>query len=380
MLTHLKSNIFYRKATTGKVMQWKISLSTDDGSAYEISVERGQVGGAVVNDAGTIIKKGLAKRTVLEQANLKYDSLIKKKTDIGYCDTPDGVSKTTLVLPMLAQNFDKHNAKIEYPAYVQPKLDGIRCMARIDPENASNTQIFSRKGKLFTVVDKIAETVMSIGLGEIVLDGELFSETLSFQRITGLVRKKVLTKEEDISDMENEVSLHVFDAYFPANPEMTFRDRRTALAELLSGVGDDGCVKLVSTQKVLEFEEIDRLHDEYVQNRYEGIMVRNGDSPYEPDKRSYHLQKFKKFTDSEYKIVDAEEGSGNDEGTVVWVCEKDSGGIRFNVRPTGTREERKDSFANKEKYFGKLLTVKYQELTEDGIPRFPVGLSIRDYE
>jgi DNA ligase-1 len=178
--------------------------------------------------------------------------------------------------------------------------------------------------------------------------------------------------------MSNHVSLYVFDAYFPSKPDLTFTERWVALEELLSGVGDK--VKLVTTTTVSDSEEVDTLHDEYVVQRFEGVMIRNQDSVYEVDKRSYNLQKYKKFTDSEYVIVDASEGSGNDKGTVIWVCEKDAGGVRFNVRPTGTRDERKVAFQNHATYFGKLLTVKYQELTDDGIPRFPVGLSIRDYE
>jgi ATP-dependent DNA ligase len=373
-----QTQILYRKATTGKVMQWTMSMTTDDGSAYELCVSRGEVGGKVINDKGTVITKGLASRTILEQATLKYNSLVKKKRDIGYCEDPSGVSTTTLVLPMLAQNFDAHSRKINYPASAQPKLDGIRCMARVDPENDSGVQLFSRKGKVFTVLDDIADEIKKLNIGDVVLDGEVFSETLAFQRITGLVRKKTLVNQEDKDDMSNHVSLYVFDAYFPSNPELTFTERLVALEELLGGVGDK--VKLVTTTTVSDSEEVDTLHDEYVVQRFEGVMIRNQDSVYEVDKRSYNLQKYKKFIDSEYIIVDASEGSGNDKGTVIWVCEKDAGGVRFNVRPTGTRDERKVAFQNQATYFGKLLTVKYQELTDGGIPRFPVGLSIRDYE
>jgi len=111
----------------------------------------------------------------------------------------------------------------------------------------------------------------------------------------------------------------------------------------------------------------------------EGVMIRNAASPYQVGKRSYHLQKFKKFFDDEYKIIGANEGQGNDIGTVVWVCETPQG-LPFAVRPKGTRAERQDWYQNRDQYIGKGLTVKYQELTNDGIPRFPVGIAIRDYE
>jgi ATP-dependent DNA ligase len=138
-------------------------------------------------------------------------------------------------------------------------------------------------------------------------------------------------------------------------------------------------LRIVPVHQVENKEDIERLLYQFLENGDEGIMIRNSDSPYEIDKRSYNLQKYKKFMDSEYKIVGAEEGHGNDEGTVVWICVNGEG-KEFNVRPKGTRDARREFYNNKESYYGKSLTVKYQELTNDGIPRFPVGITIRDYE
>ena len=107
-------------------------------------------------------------------------------------------------------------------------------------------------------------------------------------------------------------------------------------------------------------------------------MIRNMNSPYE-FKRSYNLQKYKFFTDSEFEIVDFKEATGNDIGTIVFICQTDKNDI-FEVRPQGTREQRKEMFEKGKSYIGKMLTVKYQELTDDGKPRFPVGINIRDYE
>jgi DNA ligase-1 len=108
-------------------------------------------------------------------------------------------------------------------------------------------------------------------------------------------------------------------------------------------------------------------------------MVRNRKGAYGINKRSSDLQKVKTFLDGEFRIVGFSEGSGNDAGTVIWECET-SGGLRFNVRPRGTREARMEQFQNGRDYIGQVLTVRYQELTDDGIPRFPVGITIRDYE
>ena len=90
--------------------------------------------------------------------------------------------------------------------------------------------------------------------------------------------------------------------------------------------------------------------------------------------------KFKSFTDDEFEIVDYKEGKGNDKGTVIFTCKTNDDYKTFEVRPRGTREERKAMLENIENYIGKYLTVKYFELTDQGIPRFPVGVAIRDYE
>lgn len=89
--------------------------------------------------------------------------------------------------------------------------------------------------------------------------------------------------------------------------------------------------------------------------------------------------KLKSFDTAEYKIVDAEAARGRDTGTVVWVCETRSG-QRFSVRPRGTVDQRRNWLATKDLHIGKMLTVQYQNLTPDGLPRFPVGLTFRDYE
>ena len=81
----------------------------------------------------------------------------------------------------------------------------------------------------------------------------------------------------------------------------------------------------------------------------------------------------------EYEVVDAKTGHGRDADAVVWVCKTENGDT-FCVRPEGSIEQREYFYANRRKYFGKMLTVKFQNLTELGIPRFPVGIVFRDYE
>jgi DNA ligase-1 len=108
-------------------------------------------------------------------------------------------------------------------------------------------------------------------------------------------------------------------------------------------------------------------------------MLRNKKGLYAIGKRSAELQKYKEMMDDEYKIVGFYEGEGEEAGAVVWECATPEGKT-FRCRPKGTHEERRALFKDGGSYVGKMLSVTYQELTGDGIPRFPIGTAIRDYE
>jgi len=107
-------------------------------------------------------------------------------------------------------------------------------------------------------------------------------------------------------------------------------------------------------------------------------MIRNPSMAYEIGKRSYSLLKLKDFVDAEYRIFDIIDGGGSDAGLAIFILETDDGS-RFNCRPEGTQSNRAELYINRKELVGKFLTVRYQELSRDGIPIFPVGVSIRDH-
>ena len=108
-------------------------------------------------------------------------------------------------------------------------------------------------------------------------------------------------------------------------------------------------------------------------------MIRDPEMGYEIGKRSYSLLKLKDFVDAEYRIVDVVDGDGSDVGLAIFELETDSG-QRFNCRPEGSQENRAELFKNRRQLVGRYMTVRYQELSRDGIPIFPVGVGIRDLE
>lgn len=373
MTSVVKKNILYRMSSSGRMLEWSITM-TKEGDSYVLVTSHCQVGGKVVTDKGEVVSKGKVKRTVLEQAELRYNSIMKKKTDTGYTSDESGVNPDLPISPMLAQNGSQHVSKIVFPAVGQYKFDGIRNIAR--KINGKWTNV-SRKGKQFLVLDHVSDALEKLEISEnVVFDGEMYSDIECFETVAGIVRKKNLS-EKDYAVMAN-VKFNVFDCIFLDDLEMTFENRFEKLKNILSN-DTTGCISAVEVFSVDDENSIEKLVDKALDNGYEGLMVRNKYSPYEIDKRSYHLQKFKRFIDGEYEIVGAREGQGNDKGTVIWMC-KLTEDKQFSVRPMGTRDERKMQFLNQKDYIGKMLTVKYQELTKDGVPRFPVGVTIRDYE
>ena len=321
-------------------------------------------------------------------------------------------------LPMLAQTFDpadittssKKKKIIKFPCFVQPKLDGLRCVSystRPGKDAAANdatvVALQSRTGAFFTGLPHIAAALRPYlsQYPNIVIDGELYTDQMPFEELAGLIKKKKIT-DSDVARLKK-VKYHVYDIYDHARHDMPYSERMGLLAaavrrcgcvanDTLSASGrmlrsaattvvatEDAAtvVVLVRTEKVAVLSEFRQLFAEFVEAGYEGIMLRNAAGVYRANYRSNDLQKYKEFMEDEYRIIDFTQGEGRDAGAVIWICET-ADGKEFSVRPRGTMEQRRDWFNDGASYIGKNLTVVYQELTEEGKPRFPVGKAVRD--
>lgn len=136
-------------------------------------------------------------------------------------------------------------------------------------------------------------------------------------------------------------------------------------------------IRLVPTTEAKTPADFKTQFSEFIESGYEGIMLRNKKGMYRCNYRSHDLQKYKEFLEDEFSIVGFTQGDGRDKGTIIWICVTKEG-KEFSVRPRGTIEHRRKLFQTGEKYVGKKLTIIYQELTEEGKPRFPVGKDVRD--
>lgn len=322
----------------------------------------------------------------------------------------DNASFTRPFLPMLAQTFDpadleagsKKKKVIKFPCFVQPKLDGLRCVSYATRSaNDLVVCLQSRTGAFFTGLPHIAAALRPY-LSQhpnIVIDGELYTDQMPFEELAGLIKKKKITAA-DVERLKK-VKYHVYDIYDHAAHDMPFAERIGLLA---AAVRRCGCVAndthaaaaagrvlrsdteaaaaaavvvLVRTEKIAVLSEFRQLFAEFVESGYEGIMLRNAAGVYRANYRSNDLQKYKEFMEDEYRIIDFTQGEGRDAGAVIWVCET-ADGKEFTVRPRGTMEQRRAWFNDGDSYIGKNVTVVYQELTEEGKPRFPVGKAVRE--
>jgi len=376
----------YGEATSGKVKLWLIRVIQDDTDGI-IETTHGYEGGKMQVTQKTVSEgKNLGKKnatTPLQQAVQEAKALWVKKTESGY--KPKGLSdeskedheneskedqglrkgfNDSIPSPMLAHDYTKRGKSIVYPCFAQKKYDGVRCLA-IPGEG-----LFSRLKKKFPHMTHILEEINRLPRG-MVLDGELYSDTLTFQEIVGLVKRETLKKGDELK--QTHIKYHVYDVVQQA----PYQTRHETLQQLFQRYRFQHLV-LVESDACASEEQMKALHAQYVADGFEGVILRNRKGFY-AHHRSVDLQKYKEFFDTECEIVDVKQGEGLEEGCVLWMCKTKEGKV-FTCRPRGTREDRQLLFQNGKKHVGQMLTVRYQEKTDDGLLRFPVGICIRDYE
>jgi len=362
----------YSKNVDGSIQQWEVSTKDNN-----IIKRYGRVGG-IIQEEVQIVKTGKNKgkkneTTLLEQTEKEALAFWTKKKKEGYVENIDSAKVNEIdssviaggIEPMLAHKFRDHSHKIKYPAYIQPKLDGIRCVAIYKDKKCT---LWTRTRKLITSVPHIESELerQLNGKGDIILDGELYNHSLKneFEKIVSAVRK------EEPSTDSKKIQYYIYDLV----SEKSFANRSELIKELII---NNEITKVVPTNKILVEDEIESYFNKYRQEGYEGAIVRNASGEYQ-NKRSYNLQKVKEFDDSEFEIVSVTSGKGRMEGKAIFICKIQD--KTFNVKMEGSLEKLEEIYNSQDKVIGKKLTVRYQGLTSDGIPRFPVGVSIRDYE
>ena len=255
--------------------------------------------------------------------------------------------------------------------YVQPKLDGVRCIF-------TKTGAFSRRGNRFLNVTHLEAQLFEFFQDHpnAVLDGELYNHELKndFEKIISLVRKTVNITPEDRTEASEKVQFHMYDVVMPGN----YMDRLVFMDDLLRKYRPHSVVE-VTTALVQKEEEVWNIHEFNKEDGYEGSMIRL-DGEYE-NKRSKNLVKVKDIQDSEGVIIDVIEGKGKLTGMVGKFVMQFPNGKTFGAPMSGTKfADRKIAWENRESFIGKEATIEYFEITKNGVPRFPVFKALRNYE
>jgi len=360
----MKLKTIYKKTKTGATQEWTIEVVDN-----KYRTHSGQVGGAITTNEWTVVYgKNVGKAngtTDAEQALKEAEAKRTKKLESGYFEDVNNINEQQYFEPMLAAKWEDYKDKIQYPIYSQPKLDGIRCIVTKDG-------MFSRNGKPIISAPHIGESLNFLfeSNPNLILDGELYADKFAndFNAIVSLVKKTKPTAD-DLKESAKNIEYHIYD--IPSVNE-TFDGRLEALNELFQYFPK--CVKLVETHIADNVDEVMELYGEYVDKGFEGQMLRlNG--KYE-NKRSKSLLKHKSFVDEEYTILDIVEGEGNRTGTAGYMVFETVEGKRFKSNVKGTWDETAEMLNSKKKLIGKQATIKYFNLTPDGIPRFPFVINI----
>lgn len=375
----------YGVSSKGVTKVWKISVFPTSGLTLNgnatILVEHGQLDGKI-QKSPEVIREGknvgkANETSPYEQAVLEAESKWTKKHDSNYTEhlpkIDAGMGKITLkLLPMLAQKYKERAKHIVWPAFIQPKLNGVRCLV----ERKDNKIFFwSRKAKLYKNFNLYMEQeFLSFMKNGDILDGEMYNHgDVTFQELMSLIKDE---KNPELDKLKKYVKFWWYDR--PTTEKLGFEERYIKYRyDIPNGLN---YLRLVETIKLPSDSHLAKIHAEYTQAGYEGSIIRSGgNEPYNFQYRDNQLQKHKDFLDDEFEIVGCDEGAGKDEGKAIFVC-RIKGGLEFSVRCKGADAVRQEQWTNRKKYMGKELTVRYQTLSDDGIPIFPVGIIVRDYE
>lgn len=357
----------YSRTSKGAVQVWTI---TTDGPSF--FTEEGQLNGKMTKSSPTVcLPKNPGKKnetTAEAQARKEAAAKWQKKIDKGYHTDIANIDKVTFFEPMLAKDYEDYKDKIKFPIFSQPKLDGMRCIAKADG-------LWSRNGKPIKGVPHIIEALKGVFMlwPDMVLDGELYCDKLSndFNKIISFVRKEDPSPEE-LVESEKFIQYWIYDI---GSSTEKFSKRTSIIKSLTARNSSLVCVP---TYVVPDKEVLTAMFEMYIQQGFEGQILRV-DEKYE-NKRSQFLLKHKEFKDGEYEIIEVGEGVGNKAGMAGFMVLKldDTRTFRSNIK--GSFEFMQELLKKKAELVGKKVTVKYFNLTPDGVPRFPYVTAIRDYE
>ena len=356
----------YSRDTTGNIRVW---FMEQDNKRYRThsGVKGGQF---TITEWTTAEGKNAGKlneTTDIDQATKEIQSKYKKQRETGYFDDVKDVDNFQYFQPMLAHKWKDYENEFDWTngVYISPKLDGTRCVF-------TKNGCFSRNGKRFVSFPHIGRELQKLFLANptLILDGEIYAHKLKndFEKLMSLARKTKPTPQ-DLVESENSLQYWIFDCPSVGG---TYHERYTFLKKLiLENYRDNKWIRLCIHTLIKDPAEIESKLQEWIQFGFEGLMCNSYDGKYE-QKRSKNLLKYKEFIDEEFTVIEITEGQGNRSKMFGYATLQMKNGKTFDSNARGSEDKYKEILKNKADYIGKSATVRYQNLTGDGLPRFPV--------
>lgn len=387
----MKLETLYKRAKSGKIQYWQIEVVEASPANYGWGIVKtsGQLGtenpivhretitkGKNIGKSNETTPQQQAESQALSDWNKKRDEGYKSLEDLGYLGVKRAEEDLPQLLeqllpqfntdasgnpkPMLATDWKKIK-KITYPVLLQPKLDGVRCLMIVNVDNGILVNFLSRSGKEYTTLTHIEKDIVATSPKEsFILDGEIYSDELAFQEIIAAVKKQ---RPESLK-----LKFRAYDIV-SSEPQQERWNKTVALVGKLSSSE----IQLVQTLQINYESDVKTHHDLWVQDGYEGAMIRLLHGTYAQGQRSRELLKVKEFDESEFLFLDWEKGKREED--LIAVLQADNG--TFKAKMVGTAKEKKELYTSTIPE-GSLLTVKHFGWTEDKLPRFPIGKAFRD--
>ena len=343
-----------------------------------------------INNGKNIGKKN--ETTIQEQAELELSYLYQKQLDQGYVFDIERYVEP--VRPMLAHKYNdkKHlliwnslkenNKPIHDNVFASRKLNGIRCFIFV--KNNEVTLFESRSGKSFKFFSHIANEINDFNFPNknYILDGELFNKDIPFEILCSLINSDEYVSIEYNGNIytTDMVQFHCYDCIFENNLEENyyyrFIDNNWLNIEY-------SYFKKVDNILITSEEQMYETTKRWMDEGYEGLMLRCAWMSYEFGRRSVSLLKVKLFESEEFQIKDIYLAE-NDNTKVMFILYNHHNNLEpyniFDCSIKGNKEFNMEYYNNKQKYIGKWATVPYQALSSYNVPLFAQIEIIRDGE
>jgi ATP-dependent DNA ligase len=367
----------YKSNLNGVTMLWKIGFNNPN-----IIVQHGHKQGAIQTET-VEVETNSSGRDIYEQSLIQINNRYLRKHREGYRDENEPAA---IKGPMLAHKYEHGKTVLNYPVGCTVKLDGIRCLIRQKENGVIYRSRNNKEYKHLSVFDDCLNAFFDALPPSVEVDGEMYSDNLTFNDISSVFRKEVNTDNEEIKKY---IKYYIFDC----NIEKPYEDRWKILVsaykrmcETFIGVN---LIVVVNTFWAKNETELFSFHKYARSKNFEGTMIRKLYVSDKTDKgyksslylsgRKNNILKLKDMEEEEGEIVGIVEGKGREKG-IALITVRDPRGNEFNVRPAATFKQRKVWFDEPSLIVGKNMTYQFQNLSEFGVPRFPVGKDIRDYE